>query len=226
MLKHFKTIDNSKMKEKENKEMLANMKAELVKKEYQDNLKENMEQRLTDLVERLKKANKSISTIEIKELISQKNTIGMSPKYNTSEIAILFDYYKQFIKEINGVQKYLPTKKDFCSFVGISSNQYDRWRQSEDSERAEIMQMIDDYITDLQLTSAQNGEVKEISTIYRTKSEHGMVEATAPIVIEHKSEINTDMIMQQVKAINAGKSLKTIELKKQYDGTYEYSEEE
>lgn len=193
----------------------------MVKQEYQENLNEYLEQKLTELTEKLKMVNKKISTIELKSLISQKNVIGISPKYSNTEIAILFDYYKQFIVEINKITTYLPTKKNFCSFVGISSNQYDSWRQSEDTERQEIMQIIDDYITDLQLTSAQNGEVREISTIYRTKSEHGMVEATAPVVIEHKSERNIGDIMKQIEAINRGKSLKTIELRKNDDGIYE-----
>lgn len=193
----------------------------MIKQEYQENLNEYLEQKLTELTEKLKKVNKKISTIELKSLISQKNVIGISPKYSNTEIAILFDYYKQFIVEINKITTYLPTKKNFCSFVGISSNQYDSWRQSENTERQEIMQIIDDYITDLQLTSAQNGEVREISTIYRTKSEHGMVEATAPVVIEHKSERNIGDIMKQIEAINRGKSLKTIELRKNDDGIYE-----
>ncbi len=179
-----------------------------------------MEQRLFDLIYKLKHTSNSLSIIELKSLISQKNTIGASPKYNNTELTILFDYYKQFIEKINEVQNYLPTKKNFCGFAGITSTQYDAWRQSEDSERAEIMQMIDDYITDLQLTSAQNGDVKEISTIYRTKSEHGMVEAQAPIVIQHKSEANINDIRKQIEAINQGKSLMTIELKEQPDGTY------
>lgn len=202
---------------------LTNAKAELVKKEYQDNLKENMEQRLYDLIYALQHvpSGESLSTIKLRSLISQKNTIGASPKYNNTELAILFDYYKQFIEKINETQNFLPSKKNFCSFIGISSNQYDRWRQSEDSERTEIMQIIDDYITDLMLTASQNGEVREISTIYRTKSEHGMVEATAPVVIEHKSETNLKDIKRQIEAINAGKSLQMIELKQNSEGIYE-----
>lgn len=213
--------DKTKMEKKEKENKVKELKAELVKQEYQDNLKEHMEQRLFDLIYKLKHIDGSLSTIELKSLISQKNVVGLSPKYNNTELAILFDYYKQFIEEINKVQMYLPTKKNFCSFVGISSTQYDNWRQSDDSERREIMQIIDDYITDLMLTASQNGDIKEISTIYRTKSEHGMVEASSPIVIEHKSETNINEIMKQIEAVNQGKSLKTIELKKNQNGIYE-----
>lgn len=181
-----------------------------------------MEQRLYDLIYKLKhvETGKNLSIIELKNLISQKNVIGISPKYNNTELAILFDYYKQFIIKINEVQYYLPTKKNFCSFAGISSTTYDNYKQSDDSERREIMQMIDDYITDLQLTASQNGDIKEVSTIFRGKTEHGMVEATAPIVIQHKAETNINKIKAQIEALNKGRSLETIELQKNEDGSY------
>lgn len=219
--KQKQTLDSKKIEEKAKQAQLTNIKAELVKQEYQDNLKEHMEQRLFDLIHKLKQIDGSLSTIEIKSLISQKNVIGISPKYGNTELAILFDYYKQFIEKINEVQRYLPTKKNFCSFAGISSVTYDNYKQSDDAERRELMQMIDDYITDIMLTSAQDGEVREISTIYRTKAEHGMVEAQAPVVIQHKTEANLDEIKKQIEAINQGKSLKAIELKQQPDGSYE-----
>lgn len=208
------------MANKEKQLELSKAKAELVKKEYQDNLKDYMEQRLYDLIYKLKHTEKGLSAIELKNLISQKNVVGVSPKYSTTELAILFDYYKQFITEINKTQTYLPTKKNFCSFAGISSVTYDTYRQSDDAERREIMQIIDDYITDLMLTASQNGEVKEITTLYRTKSEHGMVEASAPIVIQHKNETNINKIKAQIEALNKGRSLDTIELQKNIDGTY------
>lgn len=215
-------MDNKKIQIQEEQKQLTKAKEELVKKEYQDNLKDYMEQRLYDLIYALKhvETGERLSTIQLKSLISQKNAVGVSPKYNNTELAILFNYYKQFIEHINKLQSYLPTKKNFCSFIGISSVTYDSYKQSDDVERREIMQMIDDYITDLQLTASQNGEVKEITTIYRTKAEHGMVEAQAPVVIEHKSQANIDLIKKQIEAINKGKSLKTIELKKQDDGSF------
>lgn len=215
-------MDNKKIQIQEEQKQLTKAKEELVKKEYQDNLKDYMEQRLYDLIYALKhvEIGEKLSTIQLKSLISQKNAVGVSPKYNNTELAILFNYYKQFIEHINQLQSYLPTKKNFCSFIGISSVTYDSYKQSDDVERREIMQMIDDYITDLQLTASQNGEVKEITTIYRTKAEHGMVEAQAPVVIEHKSQANIDLIKKQIEAINKGKSLKTIELKKQDDGSF------
>lgn len=201
-------------------EKLDNAKIKLIEQEYQSNLKEKLEDELFNLVHKLKHIDGTMSTIEITNLLSRKTVIGVAPKYSNIELGILFDYYKQFIGQINKTQTYLPTKKNFCSFAGISSNVYNRYIQSEDSERREIMQRIDDYITDLQLTSAQNGEIKEISTIFRSKAEHGMIEATAPVVIEHKNETNIDTILKQIQAVNQGKSLKTIELQQDKNGIY------
>lgn len=225
-MKQRQSLDEKQKQKIEGKKQLAAMKVDLVKKEYQDNLKEHLEQRLFDLIYKLEhREENTLSTIQLKSLISEKNIIGISPKYSTTELAILFDYYKQFIERINEEQTYLPSKKNFCSFAGISSTQYDNWRQSDDAERREIMQMIDDYITDIMLTSAQDGKVREISTIYRTKAEHGMVEAQAPIVFEHKSAANMNEIMKQIEAVKQGKSLKAIELKQQPDGSYAPEEE-
>lgn len=215
------TIDQKKMEAKENQMQLAKAKQELVMKEYQDNLKDNMEQRLFDLIHKLKHVDKSLSIMQLKSMLTQKNTIGISPKYNATELAMVFDYYKQFIEKINEIQTFLPTKKNFCSFIGISSATYDNYKQSDDAEKREVVQMIDDYITDLQLTASQNGEVKEITTIFRTKAEHGMVEASAPVVIQHKSEVNFDKIQAQIDAVNRGRSIDdAIELKMNKDGIY------
>ena len=221
------TLDAKKKEKQEKQQELVEAKAELLQKEYQDNLKDYLEQKLFDLTYRLKHLDKyeTLSTIELKSLLTQKNTIGASPKYSNTELAILFNYYKEFIEKINEKQRFLPTKKNFCSFIGISSFSYDSYRKSDDQERREIMQMIDDYITDIMLTEAQNGELKEITTIFRSKAEHGMVEAQAPVVIEHKGTADLEKIKRQIQAVNQGRSLKTIELKKQPDGSYAEEEE-
>ena len=151
--------------------------------------------------------------------------MGVSPKYSTTELAILFDYYKQFIQQINEKTSYVPTKEDFCSFAGISTTIYNNWKQSEDAERRDIMQKIDDYLVDIHLSMAQRGDIREISTIFRAKSEFGMVEAQAPQVIKHEMESDMKQILANIDAINSGKSLKAIESVKGEDGVYRPKEE-
>lgn len=219
-IKKNETVADNKKEMALKQQKLDNAKIKLVEQEYQNNLKEKLEDGLYNLINKLNHVDSSLSTIELRNLLSRKTVIGVPPKYSNTELGILFDYYKQYIEQINKIQTFLPTKKNFCSFAGISSYTYDNYMQSDDTERREIMQIIDDYITDINLTSAQNGEIKEVTTIFRSKAEHGLVEATAPVVIEHKSETNMDTILKQIQAVNQGKSLKAIELHQDKDGIY------
>ena len=82
------------MENKVEKQNVSNMKQELIKKEYQDNLTSYLDSKLDEVIEKLQKSNKNLSTIELRSLLAQKNTIGVSPKYNNTELAILFDYYQ------------------------------------------------------------------------------------------------------------------------------------
>ena len=190
--------DKLKIQQQENKKKLLNMQTKLVKQEYQNNLKEIMEQKMFDLAYKLKhlEEGKDLSVIELKSLLSQKNTIGVSPKYSNTELGILFDYYKQFIQEINRKTSYIPTKEDFCSFAGV-----------------------------IHLSMAQRGDIREISTIFRAKSEFGMVEAQAPQRVEYGVTADMKQIIKNIDAINSGKSLKTIQMEEGEDGVYRKKEE-
>lgn len=191
---------------------------DLIVQEYKDNLKNELERRLDLLADKIEEKGRNITRLQIDSYMRNRNITAVSPKYSPDELAILFNYYQEMIEKINERAYYIPTKKQFCSFCGISSIQYNNWLRSEDPDRADIMQKIDDYITDTMLTSAQNKEIDNVTTIFRTKAEHNLVEAQAPIVIEHKSETNIDDILSQVNALKSGKSL--IELEKGKNGVY------
>lgn len=218
--KQRKTFDKKKIKKKENEQRLVQAKVELVKQEFQDNMKNYMELKLNDLVDKLHKTEtgEKLSTIQLKTIMAQRSISGTSPKYSNSELVILFDYYKQFVMEINKYQTYIPSKVDFCNFIGVSTNIFNLWRTSDDAERREIIQKIDDYIADIELSLAQEGNIKEITTIFRAKAEHGYVEAQAPLVVRHEKTANLDEIQKQIEAVNQGKSL--IELKQNEDGSF------
>jgi len=80
------------------------------------------------------------------------------------------------------------------------------------------MNQIDDYITDMSLALAQTGKIREVTTIYRTKAENKMVEASTPIVHKNELKIDLDDMLRQVQALKSGR---TIELKEISEGEYE-----
>ena len=102
----------------------------------------------------------------------------------------------------------------------MSTSTYNKYLTSPNEEMQELMLMIDDYIRENMLTSAQIGETKEITTMFRGKTAHGMVEASSPVVVEHRTETDLTKIQQMIQRVQEGKSLKTIELTKKEDGTY------
>lgn len=208
-----KSVDRRIVKEQEKRTELKKLESKLIEKEYKEGLSDYLEQRLFDLKHKLNHIDheKKLNIIEIDKLIRGKNLIG-STLYSAEELAILFDYYRNFICEINKIARYIPSKKNFCGFASISSSTYDNYLINGDSQKIEVMRMIDDYITDISLSLAQSKEIDNATTIFRSKAEHGLVEATAPIVIKNEVEINLDEIKEQVQALKAGKSLKTIEL--------------
>lgn len=153
-----------------------------------------------------------LSCIEINELLRPHNVIGRPVVYTTKQLAIIFDYYRDAMVEINKKVAYPPTKENFCAFAGISTARYNNYLRSSEEDKQELMIMIDDYIRENMLTSAQKGDLKENTTMFRGKTAHGLVEATSPIVIEHKSDTDMGQIKQMIEKLNKGESLKTIEL--------------
>ena len=184
--------------------------------EFKNNLPEYMEKRLQALTQEisLKKDVGGLSSIEINELLRPHNLIGKQPKYTAEQMQIVFDYYREALVKVNQKFKYPPSKENFCAFAGISTATYNQYLISPDEAKQEVMLMIDDYIRENMLTSAQLKEVDNITTMFRGKTAHGLVEASAPIVIEHKSETDITKINSMIEAIKAGKSLKAIELSK------------
>ena len=63
------------------------------------------------------------------------------------------------------------------------------------------MQIIDDYILGNILTSAQVGQLEKITSIFSAKAQHGLVEATTPVVIKHEKEMDIETIKKKMSEI-------------------------
>lgn len=194
-------------------------KVNLIETEYKKNLKEYLQNGLDELVEKLQENNKNLNPIQIYSYIRNRNARGLTPQYSVEELYLVFEYYQRYIEKINEYAVFPPTQKNFCGFIGISTVTYNNYRESDEADRREIMEKIDNYITDSQLALAQTGKIKEVSTIYRTKAENKMIEAQAPIVFKNEMKVDLDEMMSQVKALKSGQPL---ELKQNEKGEYEW----
>lgn len=163
-------------------------KAEEVSKYVEKVLKEKNDKGLTA---------SQISSIFIKRSANDiaNNTISYTPQ----ELSIAFNIYVDMIQEINKHCKFPPSKGTFCQLLGITTQTYDNYMQ--DSNKTNIMHYIDNYISDIQLISAQINELQPIATMFSLKSQHGFVEATTPIVIKHEKTKDIDDIRAKLNSM-------------------------
>lgn len=90
----------------------------------------------------------------------------------------------------------------------MSTATYNQYLMGNDEEKTEIMVQIDDYIKETMLTLAQLGQIKEVSTIFRGKASHGMVEASAPQLVVHKDVLDMSSIQKMIDSVKKGETLK------------------
>lgn len=198
---------------KENREKKQREKEELIKK-VQEETKElllpsirNKMNEVAEVIQEKVSNNNGLTISQILPLITKRSTSDIATIQNKSytpyELGEALNIYMEMVAGINTICKFPPSKGSFCALLGISRKTYDNYMC--DPEKIDIMGIIDDYITTSVLTSAQLGELREISSMFTLKSQHGFVEASAPVVIEHKKETNIDEIQNQLSALKRDK---------------------
>lgn len=194
---------------RENKEKEEIAKQELAKKvqeETKDLLLPSIRNKMNEVAEVIKEkisSNNGLTISQILPLITKRSTSDIATiqnkSYTSYELGEALNIYMEMIAKINTICKFPPSKGSFCALLGISRKTYDNYMV--DPDKIDIMGIIDDYITTSVLTSAQLGELREISSMFTLKSQHGFVEASAPVVIEHKKEVPIDDIQKQLQAL-------------------------
>lgn len=204
-------------KEQEIEQTLVNLETDYINQKKEE-LPQYLDSKLQEVSEELAMCSEdeNITPFQIYEWIKSP-TYPYTPKYTAEEMALIFDYYTKVVAEINKKTKYPPTKPNFCLFCGMSTVTYDKYLNGIDPRKKEVMQRIDQYIRDMQLTLGETGGLNPIVAMYRSKSEHGMYEAQAPKVIAVENDVDLDKIKEQLKAVENGESLT---LKQGPDGVF------
>lgn len=123
------------------------------------------------------------------------------PKYNAEKLAIVFDFYENVVATINQkICRLLPTKSHFCRFAGITTATYNGYKLSEDPDMQVVIEKIEDMLSDVHLTMAQEKKLDTTATKYRMNIEMGKRENYNPQVVikadikdleEYKNRINS-----------------------------------
>ena len=148
------------------------------------------------------KDEKGLTASQISSLFIKRsvNDIAIGKiSYTAQELAIAFNIYVDMIQAINKKCKFPPSKASFCQLLGITTQTYNNYLQ--DIDKTDIMNYIDNYISDIQLTSAQMGELQAIPVMFGLKSQHGFVEASAPVVIKHEKTTDINDIRAKINSL-------------------------
>lgn len=211
------------------------IKNELVKAEKSltdytiDNLTTDLELRKSNIVEKiddfidknmylddknkLRMNIKGSSSLVISEFFFKPvvPVVGIEPKYNAEKMSLVFDIYRETVSEINiRIGKFIPNKSHFCRFAGITSQTYNNYMKSNDENLQNVMLMIDDYMLDANLTSSQNREVDNVTTIYRTKVEQNKQEQPVQQTVVLADTVDINMIQKRIKKLNSIREAKVI----------------
>ena len=203
----METKTNKIMRDRKDKNIKS--REEISKKVFEETKKDlipNMQKKLSDVSEKVSniidKDNGLVAT-QIELILGERSWADIctinNKSFTASELLIGLELYRQAIAIINEKITYPPSIYTFCSFMGISTATYISYRA--DSERAEAIKMIDDYIAGIQFTSAQLGKIKEVITIFGLKSIHGLYEAQAPVQVKSNDKTDIDEIRDQIKLL-------------------------
>ena len=199
-------IRNKDKKEMEKQKLIEQIKEES-KDKFLPTLKEKTKQATQYIVDLLRdKGEDKVNNIQIMSIIAQRSMVDIvnagNITFTPQEIMIGFNLYLEMINKINEIKKFPPTVESFAIFMGISRTTYNNWLV--DPNKKDVMDYIHSYLLGMLATSALTGEVREISAMYQQKV-MGKIEATAPIVVEHKKTENVDEIQAQLKALKQNK---------------------
>ena len=179
---------------------------ELVKNDIEPKLAELYDKYEADFQKQLlmqakRPTRKTISTVQVKTMLFRA-CIGIGMVENDVAQSLtkeqLMTVYTDFLDLVEWLQDYCvfaPSRQVFCTFAGIADSNYNWLLQYGTQEQKEIMDMINNYIIDISLEQAQQGNAKETTTKFRMQAKtigHAVVEATAVDGLLEKAEEQYD----------------------------------
>jgi len=172
------------------------------------NLPTILKERMTSLESALKEGltRNGLQSARIHKLISRQTYYSGNSMvgYSAKELFFVYEAYIQTVDKINEYLFFVPSRRNFCAFAGITTNTFENYLQSSDDEKRNIALMIDDYVSDMITDASKMKRTDNVTTIHELKAIHKQVEANAPITINHSNQLNLLDIRNRVEAIKKG----------------------
>lgn len=151
----------------------------------------------------------------ITEIISCDNDFD-STRYrdfsNGNEVIYCFRIFQALISRINRYTFFLPTKENFCMFMGWTAKTYQRMMNESSEEVKEAMEVVNDYLVEAMLSAGMQGKTSASLTKFRTQvaGEHGLSLVTEKEKNQQTrqadSMLSKDELLKKLESLGAKKT--------------------
>ncbi|MEG0365552.1 MAG: hypothetical protein RR585_01860 [Coprobacillus sp.] len=157
------------MIEQENRELLGKSKVSKWCEEKFDKLEKN----LLDFFEQNKSNLKNMNIYPIiTNMLSIDNEINKMKERSfddPEDVEFCFSSFKEIMSTINLNVIYVPSQQSFCTFMGWTDRVYKNMLHNSTEDIQDMMQSIDEYIIENQLSAGQVGFAKQNLTKFRAQ---------------------------------------------------------
>ena len=155
-----------------------------VKPSFEEAKEERLE-KVEEMLEKYKNSELSMGLVE-----SSIATIVFVPlscfnsfeKKTPDDIRNCFGLFQLITLKLNEYLSYIPMKPDFCRLLGISMATFSKYKNQDNSEYEDAINMVEDYIGGFTIQSAMQGRIKEISAVFATKTTLGWKDTPEQVV--------------------------------------------
>lgn len=114
------------------------------------------------------------------------------------DVEFCFDVFKNIMSTINLHVIYVPSQQSFCMFMGWTDRVYKKMLNNSPEDIQDMMQSINEYIIECQISAGQQGILKQNLTKFRTQlaGEHGHN------LVTQKEQNEEDRSKKKIKGID------------------------
>ena len=116
--------------------------------------------------------DKTIPLLELSEFCFKPfiKGIGLAPQYTAQELDLVFDYFKECIKEMNKYELFPPLKEQYCQLCGFSTEQFATLKNSSSPEIREVLLRVEDFICNFVHIGGLTGKLEKLNSIFIPKT--------------------------------------------------------
>lgn len=126
--------------------------------------------------------------------------VGFMKQMSPENLLLMFDYFRECVRELNKNAFYVPTKEDFCRLIGVSTSKFTQLKNSQSADMREVCLQVEDYISSYLSQAVFSNKIKEVYTIFTQKASLGRRD-NDPVQLNNFTQTNNIVTDEEVKAL-------------------------